>query len=152
MVDIYLLRRNWSFVMRRPFIKRQRILSRQLSVSLIDARHQPTSLDLFSGPHGKCFLEAQPLLWFDQTTHRSSRDNAWDIFEDELSGELKKKYGVLNVSPLVDQLGRECIGVLAIHVGPERNAALKALGALNSQKGRLRVSNACIDLHGFLVR
>ncbi|MDE0701439.1 MAG: hypothetical protein OXH61_12065 [Acidimicrobiaceae bacterium] len=150
MVDLYLPEHTWSFTSRRPFIERRQVLSRQLSVSLVDARPQPTSIEPSYVPHGKCFSETQPLLWFDQAVHGPRENNTWETIDIEAGDELEKKYGVLAVSPLVDHLGKDCRGVLAIHAGPERSDAFKALGALNSQQGRLRVSNACVDLHGLL--
>ena len=154
MIDLYLPSWRRSFVSHWPFIERERVLSRQLSVSLIDARPQPPSVDLSTGPHGKCFKEAQPLLWFDQEVHGPSpgTHNAWGTFDEGTNAKLARVYGVLSVSPLVDQLGKHCVGVLAIHVEPERDMALKALGALQSPKGRLRINNACVDLNGLLLR
>lgn len=150
MVDLYLPVGTWSFSTQRPFVKRRQVLSRQLSISLVDTRPQPTSIDTSHVPHGKCFSETQSLLWFDRAVHVSRENDTWGTVDIEAGDELEKKYGVLAVSPLVDQLGKECRGVLAIHVGPERTNSFKALSALNSQAGRLRVSNACVDLHGLL--
>ena len=152
MIDLYLPVRTWSFSSRRPFVERQQVLSRQLSVSLVDSRPQPISIDSNYVPHGKCFSETQPLLWFDRAVHGSHENNTWGTIDIEAGDELEKKYGVLAVSPLVDQLGKECRGVLAIHTGPERTNSFKALSALNSQEGRQRVSNACVDLHGLLSK
>lgn len=152
MVDLYLCESNWSLSMRPPFILRQRVLSRQLSVSLIEARHPPPSTDLQSGVHGLCYREAKPLLWANEAVYGETPDNAWTAMEPLTNDDLSESYGVLNVSPLIDQVGRECIGVLAIHVEPEREIIHKALGTLRTPEGRHRIKNACVELHGLLVR
>ena len=152
MVDLYLHRGSWQSTSRFPFIQRQNVLSRQLSVSLVDKRPQPTTIDPRSGPHGKCYMETRPLLWFDQKTHGAHANNTWGTFDGECEYELEKNYGVLAVSPLVDDLGKDCVGVLAIHVGPSRNDAFKSLSALNSPQGLRFANDACADLHGFLAK
>lgn len=152
MVDLYLCESNWSLSLRRPFILRQRVLSRQLSVSLIDARHSPPSTDLQSGVHGMCFRESKPLLWVNEAVYGTIPGNAWNDMEPPTNEDLSKSYGVLNVSPLVDQLGKGCVGVLAIHVEPEGKVIHKALGTLRTPEGRLRINNACVELQGLLVR
>lgn len=62
MVDLYLPEHAWSFTSNWPFIERRKLLSRQLSVSLIDARPQPTSIDPKLDPQGKSYTNTQPLL------------------------------------------------------------------------------------------
>lgn len=152
MIDLYLRKSSLVRVSRCPFIKKDQILSRQLSVSLVDKRPQLTSIDLDSGPHGKCYEEARPVLCFDQETHGAHTNNTWSTFDSGRGDESASTYGVLAVSPLVDDLGKGCVGVLAIHVGPERNNAFKALSALTSQHGPRVVNEACADLHGFLAK
>ena len=152
MVDIYLSKSDWSFILRPPFLARERVLSRQLSVSLIDARPQPTWFDIQQGIHGMCFQKVKPLLWINETVHGTTQENAWTAMEPPTNDELSNSYGVLNVSPLVDELGKGCVGVLAIHVEPEREVIHKALGALRSLQGRHRINNACVELQGLLVR
>jgi hypothetical protein len=152
MIDLYLPRWKWSYVWRFPFLEREQELSRQLSVSLVDARPQPPSVPISSGPHGTCFQQAKPLLWFLDRVQDLSSFNASDLFDDTTNDELAKVYGALSVSPLVDQLGNNCVGVLAVHVKPERDLALKALGALQSADGRRRINNACVELNGLLTR
>lgn len=152
MVDLYLCEWDWSPKLRRPFKLPERVLSRQLSVSLIAERHPPPTTDLQSGLHGMCFQEAKPFLWINEAIHGESPDNAWATLEDSSNNELTKSYGVLNVSPLIDQLGKRCVGVMAVHVGPERDVVHKALGALRSPQGCHRINNACVELHALLVR
>lgn len=160
MVDLYLVQGTWSFMLRYPFIKRHKNLERRLTVSLLDARPQPPTIEIDDRPHGKiddrphrkCFVEAQPLLWSNHIDGGTQADSAWSTVDTELSDELRTKYGVLVVSPVVDNSGEECLGVLAIHVGPDRNETFKALSALTSQEGQQRVRRACVDLHGSLKK
>lgn len=152
MIDLYLPEWRWSIGRKRPFLHRERELRRQLSVSLVDARPQPPIVDLTVGPHGECFTSERPLMWFDDTQHDPSPDNTWPRYDPARNADLATVYGVLSLSPLTDQLGRTCIGVLAVHVEPERDTAVRALGALQSPEGRRRIHNACIDLNGLLSR
>ncbi len=152
MVDLYLPRSRPRISRRRPFVYLERELSRQLSVSLVDARPQPPSVDSRSGPHGLCFTSRRPQIWYDEDTLGSSPDNLWSTFNPSNNEQLAKTYGVLGVSPIVDQLGNNCVGVLVVHVEPEPDKALRALGALTSPEGRRRLNNACVELNGLLAR
>lgn len=158
MVDLYLPVTQASLAWRWPFLVRQQELSRQISVSLVDTRPQEPSLDSQVGPYGTCFTSAKPVIWFDETDLRPSDDvlqpsveNLWRSLNPAENKKLSKVFGVLSVSPLVDQLGKNCVGVLAVHVAPERDKALHAHGALRSLEGRQRVTNACVDLNRLLA-
>ena len=155
MVDIYLPARRWSLSGKPFFINRSRILSRQLSVSLIDSLHQPPSVGPSSGPYLQSFERAEPLLWFDRDRHRDHPVEAslafYETAKSDLAKNLAKTYGMLGVFPLVDQLNKNCIGVLAVHVKPELDIALMALGVLQTEQGRYRINNACVELNGLLA-
>ena len=152
MIDLYLPNFEWSFNSQWPLLQRNRVLSRQLAVSLIDMRPQPPSVDSVSSPHWLSFENTQPLIWFNKDIHTSNDDNAWDTLDEATNAELAKDYGVLSIYPLVDQLGKDCVGVLTIHVEPEGNSVLKALGVLQSTLGRHRLTNTCVELNGLLAR
>lgn len=159
MVDLYLPVTHATVAWRWPFLIRQQELSRQISVSLVDTRPQEPSLDSQVGPHGRCFTSGKPLIWFDETDLRHSDnvlqppvENLWRSLHPAENEELSKVFGVLSVSPLVDQLGKNCVGVLAVHVAPERATALHAHGALRSVEGRQRITNACVELNRLLAR
>lgn len=68
------------------------------------------------------------------------------------NARLAAVYGALSVAPLVDQLGKKCVGVLVVHVAPEPDRALRALGALTTPEGRRRLNNACVEMNGLLAR
>ncbi len=90
------------------------------------------------------------MLWFDEQAHSAVPGNKWRDYDATTNARLAQAYGVLSVSPLVDQLGKNCVGVLAVHVQPERDAVVQALGALTSLKGRRQINNACVELNGLL--
>ncbi len=151
MIDLYLPDWRWRWSKSPPFLKREQQLSRQLSVSLVDARPQPPIVDLAEGPHGESFSTARMLIWFDSKL-QVDPTNAWKRYDETTNAGLSQVYGVLVVAPLVDQLGKNCVGVLAVHVKPERNVVLKALGALRADEGQRRIHNACVELNGLLGR
>ena len=152
MVDLYLPNIEWSIHYQWPFLTRKKVLSRQLTVSLVDRRPQPPSVESLSGPHWKSFSDAQPLVWINEIIQESSPNNAWDRFDEATNAQLALDYGVLSVFPLVDRLGKGCVGVLAVHVKPEPDTVLKAAGALHSDLGRREITDACADLKGLLSR
>lgn len=152
MVDLYVPAARWSLTRTRPFLHRSTELHRELSVSLMDTRSQPPVVDIANGPHGECYSKGQPIIWFDPDEHGATSDNRWDHYDDDENANLAAVYGVLSVTPVMDQLGKNCNGVLAVHVQPEREAAVQALGLLRSQEGRRRLNNACVELNGLLSR
>lgn len=153
MIDLYLPRWRYRPKKTWPLVERQlRDLSRQLSISLLDARPQPPTIEGQDWPHGKCFYETSPLIWFIEDGFGGSADNAWTRFDNETNARLAEEYGALSVAPLVDSLGKNCLGILAIHVEPDREKVLLALGALRSSQGKHRINNACIELNGLLAK
>lgn len=150
MIDLYLPEWQWSLVRTWPFFIREQQLSRSLAISLIDVRPQPPIIKRAGGPHWECFTEAHPMMWFEEHSTVSAPDNLWARYDIVRNADLAGKYGVLSVAPLVDALDRNCVGVLAVHVRPEPETVLQALGALQSERGRHRIRNACVDLNGLL--
>jgi hypothetical protein len=152
MVDLYVPASRWSLRRQWPFVTRSRELRRELSVALIDARPQPPVVDIAAGPHGECFTSGEPLMWFDPGQHAASHNNRWPQYDNDVNAKLASIYGVLSLTPVVDQLGKNCNGVLAVHVQPEGDIAVQAMGVLRSQEGLHRLQNACIELNGLLAR
>jgi len=152
MIDLYLPRQSYTFRRSRYFVERKYELARQLSVSLVDARAQPPLVDPLVGPHGEAFARGLPVLWFDQALAGDYPENAWLAYDDSINQRLAKDYGVISAAPLVDQLGNNCVGVLVVHVGPEADRAIRAIGALRSPEGKRRLTNACVELNGLLAR
>ena len=153
MIELYLPRYRWRF----PVPERR--LSRELSVSLVEVSSQPKELSLNSKLHGKCFSSANAIIWFDQAdlgepTDETERSvtNEWGQLTVDENGRIACQFGVVTVAPLVDYLGRDCLGVLVVHVRPERTKALSARGAILSSEGRQRIHNACVDLQRLLAK
>lgn len=148
-VDLYLPRWRWSLGLRRPFVHRRRVLARQLSVALVQGRHQPPVVDGAAGLHGTSFSRERPLLWYESSLALPS-ENAADSLPHAVNEELLHDYGVLSVYPLLDQVGNRCKGVLAVHVSPDADTSLRAVGALDSPEGRHRIHRACVEIHRHL--
>lgn len=159
MADLYLPRYRMRRRHRWPFPVLQRTLSRELSVSLVEVSSQPQNMALNSELHGKCFSTESAIVWFDQDdlgepTDETERSiaNEWSQLTADKNAAIASQYGVVTVAPLVDHLSRNCLGVLVVHVRPERTKALHARGAILSSEGRHRIHNACVDLHGLLAK
>ena len=158
-VDLYLFKSNSRGIARWPFLERKRELSRQLSVSLLEVSEEPSTVSLDDGVYGKCFNTTKPLVWLNDASFGGLDDaanlngsNLWHSLSDNENTEMSSQYGVLSVSPIVDQLNRHCLGVLAVHVKAGRDELVRARGAIVSIEGRRRVHNACVDLYGMLAR
>ncbi len=65
-VDLYVPESRWSLKRAWPPLQRHRELSRQLSISLADARAQPPFIDPTVGPHGEAYSKSRPVLWIDE--------------------------------------------------------------------------------------
>lgn len=168
MIDIYLPIKRWALSSELFFVKRSMVLSRQLSVSLNDTFPRPQP-EYSSGPFVECFEAARQhgtakqLLWINQSLleryqantpimlHSSTEFDPRDVSRDV--------YGVLCVSPLVDELSKNCLGILAIHVKPEPIDMVQSLGVLveeDSDAGRRNAArrliySACSDIYGLLI-
>ncbi len=159
MTDLYLPRYITRRRRRWPFLVLERRLSRELSVSLVEVSSQPHDVELNSGLHGKCFSSVNAIVWFDQDdlgtpTDETERSvaNEWSQLAEDENARIASQFGVVTVAPLVDHLSRNCLGVLVVHVRPERTKALLARGAILSSEGRRRIHNACVDLQGLLEK
>ena len=92
------------------------------------------------------------MLWFDDNLRQGATENSWQSYDHETNVRLAAVYGALSVAPPVDRLGRKCVGVLVVHVAPEPDRALRALGALTTPEGRRRLNNACVEICLLLAR
>lgn len=150
MVDLYLPDDSWHLKRDRWWVQRESELSRELSISLLDSRPQPSRVAIVETPHGDCYNSSAPHLW---STHRTAEDDVSPpgFTSVAATDELERNYGILLLAPLVDQLGRNCRGVMAVHVAPEADAVLQAHGALTSARGLRSVQDACSEISGFLA-
>lgn len=152
MIDLYLPANRYRLTMRFPFIVRTEVLDRQLSVSLVDARPQPPSVDSMVGPHGEAYRSGAPVLWADVSQEGANGDNCKFKYETNENERLQSAYGLLYVVPIVDQLRKGCVGVLAVHIGCEPDRVVKGFGAVDSRQGRRRLSDAGVDLNSLIGR
>jgi hypothetical protein len=151
MVDLYVVEARFKLQRSWPLVGQRVRLVRALSVSLLDARQQPPVITLERPAHGECFTQSTPVIWFDPSQLPDTvAENPWPRYDSQVNEELSAAYGVLALQPVVDQLDRNCIGVLAVHVQPSAAATVKALGALRSADGQRRVRDAAVDLNGYL--
>ena len=161
-VDIYLPIRRWTLSSKPFFIKRNLVLSRQLSVSLNDTFPKPQPEYSF-GPFVECFEEARrhgtakQLLWINQLLYGRYQVNMSThtpiMLYPSTEFDPTDVYGVLCVSPLVDELSKNCLGILAIHVKPELIDIVQSLGVLveaDSDAARRLIYSACHDVYGLL--
>lgn len=159
MTDLYVPRYCIRRRGRWPLPILEQTLSRELSVSLVEVSSQPQIIGLNSRLHGRCFSSANAIVWFDQDdlgtpTDETERSvaNEWSLLTEHENAAVASQFGVVMVAPLVDHLSRNCLGVLVVHVRPERTKALHARGAILSSEGRRRIHNACVDLQGLLAK
>lgn len=151
MVDLYLPVHKWHFKRGRWWVHRHSELSRELSISLLDSRPQPATVDITATPHGDCYNGSAPHLWSTPRPHEAGSSPPGFI-PVPATEELERNYGILLLAPLIDLLGKNCRGVMAIHVAPEADAVLQAHGALTSARGLRSVQDACSEINGFLAR
>ena len=159
MVDLYLLSSSWRIASKWPFLAYRGELSRELSISLVEVSTQPPIVQVTSELHGKCFTSRDMTVWFDEKNLGTPADqpelsgaNEWKLLPEERNAEIGDIYGLVTLSPVMDHLAKNCVGVLVVHVRPERDKALRARGALLSSEGRRRIHNACVDLHELLLK
>lgn len=159
MVDLYLHRRVYHWTSSWPFLLRRGELSRELSVSLLEVSDEPTEVNLDSGIYAACFEGSRSLYWFNEDelspsggTGSTNDRNLWRSLSEQENSEAASRYGLLTTAPIVNQLGKKCIGVLAVHVKPERHKSFEAHSVIMSDEGRRDIHNACVELHGLLSR
>ena len=148
-VDLYLPRSSWTWSFHRPFYKR---LVRELSVSLADVSSAPVTLKLGDELFGASFTSVRRALWWDDDLGTRTADNWWHCLDDADNTRLRQRFGVVCVSPVVDGLGRNCLGLLVVHTNTDVETATKGLGALVQPKGWRCLARACQGVHGQITR
>ena len=145
MVDLYLPPSSFTPSARSRVVVK---LTRELSLTLTDARAVPTDIGLDHALFGRCFGESCSGLWWDiDLKMSSSGNNLWHTFHEVVNNRLQETYGVISVNPVVDDLGRDCRGLLVVHTKRDSEIATKALGVLTEPKGIRRLAEACHDIH-----
>ena len=144
-VDLYLPRRSFALFTRRRVCE----LELSMHVTLTDVRAVPNSIGL-SHFFGRCFTDGRTALWWDLKLAPPGDENRWPSLNDTDNRKMAESYGVTSVNPVVDNLGRECRGLLVVHAKRDAEVVTKVLGALQQSEGRRRMTRACLDIHGHL--
>lgn len=154
MIEVYLPKYVWVGMAAnwRPGL--QRALVRELSVSVGGASEPPHKFALTHQLFGRCFRRGRSELWWDRSLTDSSLNgvNSPAELDEKTYTELERTFGVVSVHPIVDAVGKDCEGLIVIHVGRDSEAATKVLGALTQQEGRRRILGACNDIHSYIKR
>ena len=135
------------------YVPRSSKLVRELSIALTDVRIPFHEIPLNDELFGRCFKESRQGLWWNIELIPQSVSipqledrNFWDKL-GYLNTELKRTYGVISVHPIVNALGKNCLGLLVIHTKCDSETATKALGSLTQSMGERRLAEACHDIH-----
>ena len=144
-VDLYLPRQAFAW------FRRDRVGELELSmhVTLTDVRIVPSRIEPCHF-FGRCFADSQPKLWWDIRLEPSSGENSWQSLNGGDNNKMAESYGVVSVNPIIDNLGRECRGLLVVHAKRDPEIVTKVLGVLQQPEGRRRMAAACLDIHGHL--
>lgn len=129
---------------------RDRKLKLSLHIALKDVRTVPNEIELSHGFFGCCFEERRPKLWWDVTLAPSNEENSWDQLDESQNEKFRKDFGIISVNPVADNLRENSSGLLVIHAMRDEIAVRKVLGALTSQKGKRRISVACVDIYNLM--
>ena len=145
MVDLYLPRRSFSLFDRPHVVVK---LVRELSMSLTDVRNVPPYFRTDDELFGRSFLQSRPKLWWDgDLTNSSLGENLCHRLDEVANRRLQETYGVISVNPIVDDLGKDCRGIVVVHTKRDSEIATKALGALTQATGARRLAEASHDIH-----
>ena len=135
------------------YVPRSSKLVRELSIALTDVRIPLHEIPLNHRLFGRCFKESCQGLWWNielipqsGNTPQSEDHNFWYKL-DHFNIELEKTYGVISVHPIVNALGKNCLGLLVVHTKRDSETATKALGSLTQSIGIRRLAEACHDIH-----
>ena len=135
-VDLYLPQRafTWS--------RRNRVSELELSmhVTLTDVRTVPNRIEPCHF-FGRCFADRQPKLWWDIRLEPSSGENSWQSLNGGDNNKMAESYGVVSVNPVIDNLGRECRGLLVVPAKRDPEIVTKVLGVLLQTRGQ--TANGC---------
>ena len=130
------------------YVPRSSKLVRELSIALTDVRIPLHEIQLNHELFGRCFKEPREGLWWNIELVPQSEDrNSWNKLSPLVNYELKQIYGAISVYPIVNSLGKNCLGLLVVHTGCDSETATKALGALTHPMGIRRLAETCHDIH-----
>ena len=119
MIEVYLPKYLWGRMLGSWPPTVQRALVRELSVAVGGASEPPHEVALTHQLFGRCFRRARSELWWDRSLTNFPMDevNRRAELDEKTDTELGQTFGVISVHPLVDAVGKDCKGLLVIHVG-----------------------------------
>ena len=145
-IDLYLP--THTAVFRRKGRVRKLVLS--LHIALTDIEVVQNEIETGHQLFGRCFSDPRSGIWWDIELAPLSEENLRQRLDEKVNDQLKAQYGIVSVNPVVDNLGRDCRGILVIHAKRDAEAVIKALGALTQSEGKRRIAIACVDIHNHL--
>ena len=145
-VDLY-LRPNSKTMWGRTYAHK---LELSLHIALTDVGVVNSVIELKDNLFGRCFTDRRSELWWDVDLAPSSEENSWVRLADGDNAQIRKEYGIMSVNPVVNDLGRDCLGLLVVHASRDAETVTKVLGTLRERKGKRQIAAACVDIHGFL--
>ena len=145
-VDVYLPRSSITF------LPPKRVCNLQLSlhVALKDVRKVPSKIESDHVLFRRCFNEHRSELWWDASFAPTSEENLWELLDANDNDQIRTRYGVISVFPLIDNLGKNCCGLLVVHAARDAEIVTAVLGALKDAEGKRRVTGACYDIYNQL--
>lgn len=145
-IDLYLPR--YSYTGFPP--KRSYSLELALHIALTDVRTVPNIIEKGHVMFGRCFTEGRSAIWWDPTLAPTLKENHWRRLDDNDNGQIRTEYGVILTTPVIDNLGKDCRGLLVVHASNDAEIVTKVLGVLTHPEGKRKVAAACVDIHNYL--
>ena len=143
-IDLYLPEATW--LPKRTVCN----LSLSLHIALTDVRAVPSEIKLDHAIFGRCFSERRSELWWDVELAPTSDENLWEQLNDNENDSIRKQYGIMSVNPLIDNVRKDCRGLLVVHAIHDDVVVRKVKGALTAPEGKRRIAAACLDIHNHL--
>lgn len=127
-------------------------LVRELSFALKDVREVPHEVDDDNRLFGGSFRQRERRVWWDQNVVQIESDvnNQWSQLTMQENQALSSRYGAISINPIVDSMGNDCRGLLVVHVARDSEISTTAVGVFSQNRGQLRLSQACNDIHSSL--
>ena len=154
-IEIYVKTTAFAISLRRPFLWRRRLVP-TLSFALKHVAPPSPSISLDHELFGTCFRSGRACLWWntslaDFSARANTTPNKSLDLNADVNRELERRFGSVSVNPIVDQVGKRCLGLLILHTPHDSTVVTKVVGALREEIARRYLARACQDLHDQLV-
>ena len=130
-IDLYVKETIFCCSRRWPFFA-SKVLEKKLSIALSDVSEMPGMITREDALFGSFVARDEPKLWWDQELILTLVDaqNAGEGLSTVSNDKLKKRFGVVKVWPITDDLSKNYKGILVIHARRDVETATAALGVL----------------------